>query len=245
MKIMVKQFLALSLMFVLLLVPVMTGAQEIQQNQQAQGDNATGSGPAVPRSLSLAVAKTMQTQMVNLANKLQNNTATGADYGLAAGALGAYFANSNESGFTLNVEKWILSNQALFLNDPSVAQLQAGYKTLKANVPGIPSGLTFGQYETYFTSATVAARQAFLTSVRTEGLAAYQNQIILGLNNAAASANNTRNGARFLIAGCTVPGASIAGVYLGIVALVVTGPVGWAIAAGGVALGGVGLLTGC
>jgi hypothetical protein len=44
---------------------------------------------------------------------------------------------------------------------------------------------------------------------------------------------------------CAVPWASGAGLYLGIVALFVTGPVGVGIGIGGLAFGGLGLFTGC
>lgn len=93
-------------------------------------------------------------------------------------------------------------------------------------------------------------RQQFYSAVQQHGLDYVNQQVIAALQSAAneamlrAMGNSRLRTAAF--GACTgAPWLTIAGFYFGIVALAVSGPVGWAIAAGGIAVGGAGLLTGC
>jgi len=131
----------------------------------------------VPASLSLAVAKTMQTTMISLGNKIYNNSAVAADYSSAATAAQAFFANSDEVGFTANIQAWILANSSLFTTTPTTAQLEAAYTTLQS----IGSTVTYSEYSNSLLAVPLAARQQFLTTVKTEGLSYFHAQLVAAL----------------------------------------------------------------
>lgn len=100
------------------------------------------------------------------------------------------------------------------------------------------------------TSVPLATRQQFYNTVQANGLAYVHTQLVNEVLAFAASTMRhmgSGSGQFSLVNKITsaVPWLTIGGLYLGIVALAVTGPVGWRIAAGGLALGGVGLLGGC
>lgn len=244
MKVVAKQFLSLLLAIGITLLPAVANAQQQQSGakpnvQPVGGGGGVGGGyrpPNVPQSLSLAVVQTMQAKMVALNNKLQNNTVTPSDYAAAATSAQAYFANSDETGWTANLQTWIISNESLFTTDPTTAQLQAGYAALQQ--VGVVS--TYGQYVQTITGVSLSDRQAFWTQVKTSGLASYHAGLISELNTLSAQLSR-RGGGMILLAGCEF-NLHVAGLYLGIVALAVTGPVGVGIAVAGLALGGASLL---
>jgi hypothetical protein len=197
--------------------------------------HCAGAGsPTIPPTLSQAVVTTMQTSMVNLSNKITAGRAGATDYASAATGFQAFSSNAQEVGFTSNIQAWILANPSLFTNaNPTQAQFQTGYTALK-NMGVIA---TLAEYENSITSVAASDRQAFLTTVQTSGLNAYHTQVVNALNAAAAQASKRLNGGAVAHASCERPMAAI-GLYLGIVALACGGPVGWGIAAAGLACGG-------
>lgn len=243
MKVIAKQFLSMLLAIGMLFLPAIANAQQqhggAKPNVQPIGVPGGGGGgyrpPTVPQSLSLAVVQTMQAKMVSLNNKLQSNTVTASDYAAASTAAQAYFANSDETGWTANLQSWIIANESLFTTDPTTAQLQAGYAALQ-NI-GVVS--TYGQYVQTITGVSLSDRQAFWTQVDTSGLASYHAGVISELNTLSAQITR-QNGGLMIQVGCEF-NLHVAGLYLGIVALAVSGPVGWGIAAAGLALGGASL----
>jgi hypothetical protein len=242
MRVVAKQFLIILLAIGMTLLPAVADAQQqsgAKPNVQPVGGGGGVGGyrpPNVPQSLSLAVVQTMQAKMVTLNNKLQNNTVTPSDYAAASTSVQAYFANSDETGWTANLQTWIIANESLFTTDPTTAQLQAGYAALQQ--VGVVS--TYGQYVQTITGVSLADRQAFWTQVKTSGLAAYHAGLISELNTLSAQLSR-RGGGMVLLAGCEF-NLHVAGLYLGIVALAVAGPVGVGIAVAGLALGGASLL---
>jgi hypothetical protein len=213
-----------------------------QQSQKPQVQPAPGGcppdcggsrGPTIPPSLSLGVVQTMQTSMVNLSNKSIAGRAVATDYASAATAFQAFSANSAEVGFTANMQAWILANPSLFTTQtPTATQFQAGYAALQK----IGVIATLAEYESSITSVSLSDREAFITMVQTTGLAAYHTAIVAALNAKATQALSRRSGGAVSQVDCE-HGLAAAGLYLGIVALACTGPVGWGIAAAGIALG--------
>lgn len=202
------------------------------------GGGSMPRGPVVPGSLSVAVVQTMQAKALILQTKMQTNSQTAADYASLASATESYFANSNETGWTKTLQTWILANPTLFTSNPTTNELEAGYASLeKAGVK-----TTYGAYANSILAVPLATRQAFLNTVKTKGLTAYHAQIVSELNVLAAQ---TRDHFSYQLAECRAPYLSGAGLYLGIVALCVAGPIGVGIAVAGLAFGAAGLFGGC
>jgi hypothetical protein len=150
-----------------------------------------------------------------------------SDFSAAATSMQSYFANSDETGFTANMQTWILANPTLFKTEnPSAAQLQAGFAQLQS------LGLTssYNSYVQTLTGDPLADREAFFSFVQTSGLKAYHANLVSSLN--VLSARNHRSGQLsyasahgkggklVLINAWTFSWAS-AGIYLGIVGLVI------------------------
>jgi hypothetical protein len=228
----------------LLTTVVPTRAQE-QQNPIRIGPPecppACGGGSKMvpPVNLSVAVAQNFQSKMLTLNNKLQAHQATSATYAAAASAAQAYFANSVEVGWTNIMQRWILANTDLFTGNPTVTQLHQGYNELVA----AGAVVTYNQYVQMIESDPLTDREEFLAFVQTYGLSAVHTSIVNQLNVLAADLTNRHNGSAGTI---QVNKWSFTwgavGLYMGIVGLACTGPVGVAIVVGGLAAGAIGLL---
>lgn len=244
---MLRKGLVVVVMSVLLLASVAPPlfAQEQQENPIRIGpcgsdcNPNSGGGPVPPKNLSLAVAKTLQSKMLTLNNKLQAHQASSADYAAAATAAQAYFSNSDEVGWTGILQSWILNNSSLFTTvSPTQAQLKAGYATL-TNAGAV---VTYNQYVQEITGDPLADREAFLSFVQTYGLSAVHTEIVSQLNVMSAQVATRHNGGIILHANKWTFTWGAVGLYLGIVGLACTGPVGVAIAIAGLGCAGVGLL---
>ena|ERR1700689_4935435 len=95
----------------LIFTPVSHG-QAAPDNVCAPPCNPGGGGggtlpppPKAPSSLSLAVVQTLQSKMLTVSNKLDSGQQpTSSDYAAAATAAQAYFANSDETGWTSTLQ---------------------------------------------------------------------------------------------------------------------------------------------
>ncbi|MGD0402059.1 MAG: hypothetical protein ABSB66_02595 [Candidatus Acidiferrales bacterium] len=133
----------------------------------------------------------------------------------------------------------------MFTTDPSTSVVQAAYSALEAKGA---VALSESQFVSAIQSVPLATRQQFYSIVNTNGLAYYHAQMIVNLQTLATEVASMHNGAIYLTAGCHVPIVAIGAAYFGIVALAVTGPVGWAIGAIAAVSGRAslfGLLGGC
>jgi hypothetical protein len=250
-----KQFVTMFLTIGLFFAP----ALQAQQSQTATPQNVPvpvqGNGPtppstpsisyngslSVPSGVSLAVAQTEQSAMVNLSNKVNANTATSSDYASAATATQAMFGNFNETGFTAAIQAFIVANETLFTTNPTTAQLTYAYNQAKA----AGSSLTLAQFENFMLSSTLAERQALYTAAQQGQLQATFNEVVTELQGLSASLRHGSNGANYILAGCGL-GLVLAsvGIFIGVVGLVLA--TGGAAAAGiavglGETLGGAGI----
>jgi hypothetical protein len=177
----------------------------------------------VPREVSVAVVKHAAKKITIVHNKLkQNEIVSATDYASAASALEAQFANFEETGLTRNVEKWMAENR--------IAE-----RVLR---------------EPEFAKYPIEVRDEFARALSEHGLPYIHKQIVRSLYAHAELAANRGNGGRFAHAccgPCAVPWLSIGSLYLSIVAVAITGPAGVVVALtyATIAIGGVGLLTGC
>lgn len=245
---MIKKVLSIVAMGALLFVtiPPVFGQQSVQQ-KSATPENVPiippppppgGGGPRIPVSLSVAVAQTMQAKMLTLNNQLQANHATAAAYSAAATAAQAYFANSAETGWTAIMQAWILANPALFTSqNPTTAQLEAGYAQLQAQ----GAVVTYSQYVQMITGDPLADRESFLSFVQTNGLAAFHANLVTALNVLSAQVITRHHGGVMIQVNTWSFSWGAAALYLGVVALACTGPVGIAIAVAGLAAGAIGV----
>jgi nitrate reductase alpha subunit len=265
MKIALKQFVTMFLAIGLLFAPAL---QAQQQSQTAKPQNVPvpvqGNGPAppspsppsisyngslsVPSGVSLAVAQTEQSAMVNLSNKVNANTAASSDYASAATATQAMLGNFNETGFTAAVQAFIVNNETLFTTNPTTAQLTYAYNQAKA----AGSSLTLAQFENALLSSTLAERQALYTAAQQGQLQAALNDMVTQLQGLSASLRRGSNGGHYILAGCGLGfGIRSLGIYLAVVGLVVaTGgagavALGTAIGIAGVGGSVVGEILGC
>jgi hypothetical protein len=176
-----------------------------------------------PREVSVAVVKHAAQKITIIHNKLKANEPVSAtDYASLASALEAQFSNFEETGLTSSVAKWIVENRMTeaVLREPEFSQ-----------VP-------------------LDVREKFIEAFGEHGLPYIHQQIVKSLYAHAELAASRANGGHFARAccgPCRVPWLSIAGLYLTIVGLALTGPPGLIlgltyITAG---MGGLALLTGC
>lgn len=182
-----------------------------------------------------------QKQSVTVYNKMSNHQITSADYASEATILSAMFDNWDKAGFTKTLETLIVNNPGMFETAPTNDQLHKGWLLIEN------TGLyaTESDYDTYMLNSVQQQGQALVSFVQTNGLAALHAALVQEFQSLANNSRNQRDGVTLRLAKCKVPWASMAGLYLSIAALVVTGPVGVAIAVVGIASGGAGLLGGC
>lgn len=241
-KLVLSTFLCAGMLF----IPALD-AQQQQQQDASPSDGYTG--PQVPTSLSLGVVQTMQSKMLVLNNKLQNGQQpTASDDAAASTSMQAYFANSDETGWTANLQTWIINNADLFTTlNLSVAQLQAAY----TNLQGTGAIISYHQFVEGIMGDSLSDREAFLNFVETSGLQAFHSNMVRALT-VLSTANATsgklsyaslhrRGLGKMLLVGTWTFSWAAAGMYLAIVGLVVaTGGAG-AVALGiGIGVAGVG-----
>jgi hypothetical protein len=189
-------------------------------------------------------------------------------------ALQLQFANWDEVGFTTNIQNWILANVALYTTaTPTTAELQAGYQqlvnigvnaTYSQYVNSILSQ-TLAVRQSFISLVQTKGLKnvhsmivAELTNyAKTAEKVDSRNHLTYSsahLKNACEDLLDSRtargehygfHNTGLVLVGNGPPWLTIAGLYLGIVALAVSGPVGWGIAAAGLAIGGAGLMSGC
>jgi hypothetical protein len=197
-----------------------------------------GGGPVVPSSVSTSVAQVASNSAITLQNHYAAGTVTASDFASAASAIQSMFANDNETGFTANMQTYILANASLFETNPTQAQLNSAY----ASVQKLGSTLTLTQFESAFTSSTLSERQAFFSSVQTNGLQYVFGEVVTELQQTAAHYQNNSHGGRLVFAECT-NGFSlrVAGLYLGIIGLTIASAGTFLVLAGAIGAVGIGL----
>jgi hypothetical protein len=194
-----------------------------------------------PPGVSIAVMNQANANLSAFWNKLAANKVTSSDFSTAATTFQIVFANWDEAGYTIMLQSYVLNNESLFLNGPTSAQIQAGWKTLVANTK---AAISESQYTNLIQGVTVTERQELLNTIKSQGLKYLHSQVVSELQTLSAAA--ARNpGAILVLAKCAVPWLTLVGLYVGIAALAVSGPVGWGMAAGALAAGGAGVLSGC
>jgi hypothetical protein len=204
-------------------------------------------GPATPGSFSTSVANTMTSVSVTAQGHLNSSsTLLASDYTAMATALQTFVNEEDSTGFTATIQTWLLANSALFTTTPTAAQIQAAYTGL--NKSGTAVTVTEADFVSALQATPLAQRQKFISLVQANGLDYFYDGLISNLHQLAADAMNMRHGGVYLQAECLIPWAGIGASYFGIVALAVSGPVGWTIGAVAavVAIGSqFGLFGGC
>lgn len=201
-------------------------------------------GPSSPSSFSTSVANGLSSASYT-AQGHYNSTGSlqSSDYTALATSAQTFFSEMDSTGATATIQSWILSNQELFTTNPTEAQLEAAFTALNAS--GSALVVPESTFINYILNVPLADRQEFLSYVEADGLDYIHSQVVAELNTLAGEAMNMRHGGAVMLAGCHVPWATIAGFYIGIAALAVTGPVGWAMGAASIAIGMGGAIGGC
>jgi hypothetical protein len=228
--------------FLLWVVPPATHAQ--QQNKTVPPpiqclDCSPHPNLTVPAGVSTAIAQVAENKFITLQNHLAANITTAADIAAAASALESMFANDNESGFTAKMQAYYLANAVLFETNPTQAQINTAYAWVQNN----GGKLTLTQFESAFTSSTLAERQAFYSTVQTNGLEYVFSQIVTQLEQISARYQKGEHVGDLVFADCPSTGIALraAGLYVGIVALSIATAGAFLALAGAMAAVGIGL----
>jgi hypothetical protein len=235
--------------------------------------------PSIPPTINTSVAQQTQIVATNVQAHIYLGHFYPTDAASFATALQFQFANWDEVGFTTILQNWILTNSALYTTTPTSQQLQTGYNALVSlginvtysqyanTILGQPLTVRQQFIQLVKTYGLKVLHATIVQELQAE--AAVASRVLPKLQTASARFKNTCDilnpdmgagyktfkgipqlqGVGFLLVGSGPPWLTIAGLYLGIVALAIGtlagGPVAWGIAAAGVAIGGAGLLMGC
>ena len=239
--------------FLLAVIPPATYAQQQSNNVQLPPGcppNCTSGSqyhaPYAPPIKGLASPSTFSTSVANGVSSTsvtaQNHYKTSgrfqsSDYTAMATSLQTFFNEENSTGFTASFQTWILNNKALFTTNPTLAQVEAAYSAL--NTSGEAVAIPESTFVNNILDTSLTIRSEFYSYVQADGLEYIHSQIIATLRTLATEALNSQHGGVFVLADCQIPWVSIGAAYLGIAALAISGPVGWAIGAAA-AFGGLG-----
>jgi hypothetical protein len=186
-----------------------------------------------------AMARQLQEVLAPLAEKAVENRLTAADYATMATALRMTFANWDETGFTKNLENFILSHRERFLEDQNAEQIHEGWMKVKTSLAE-GSVVTEGDYARSVQRVTREDKERFLGIVKTQGLSGFQSQLVEQLEARARWAATRTSGLAQVTCYETASfWTGTASLYLSIVALAAsaTGPVAAGIGAVSLVLG--------
>jgi hypothetical protein len=124
-----------------------------------------------------AMARQLQEVLAPLAEKAVENRLTAADYATMATALRMTFANWDETGFTKNLENFILSHRERFLEDQNAEQVHEGWMKVKTSLAE-GSVVTEGDYARSVQRVTREDKERFLGIVKTQGLSGFHSQLV-------------------------------------------------------------------
>lgn len=203
----------------------------------------------VPAGTSAAIVVQFQKDMAPIIDHAARGVLTSTDYASMKASLGMVFANWNESGFTKNLQAYVLSHRDLILEGPTGAQVHAAWLQVRASLPRT-SLLTEGEYADSLLRSTREDRARFLNMVQSQGLEKFQEGILQELQGLSDMAARHALRPGIVLTGCNNNVAFYAGAastYLGIVAIAAaaTGPVAGGIAIVSAALGLVSLIASC
>jgi hypothetical protein len=207
---------------IVLIVLLLSGQMSFAQEKKIE----------VPSGVSHGVAAEAQTALAAMVEHYHSGTLSGQDVSRAAQALRSTFANWDESGFTAELQAYILAHEAKILEGPTAEEIHAVHRNSAVSV-------SEEEYSRAVLRTTRGDRFRFLEQVKSEGLKSFHQHLLAQLD---GSARNMVQGfgnvfVQQVYWGCWADFLGVASLYFGIAAMAVAGPVGIAIGIFSIGLG--------
>jgi hypothetical protein len=170
----------------------------------------------------------------SLHDHLNSGTAAPKHFIKATEAFKMAVLNWDESGLTDKLQVYLLENEQKILDGPTSEELHLGYLRVSSHMM-----VTEAEYDNSMLRFTRTDRVQFMSDLKSFGLKTMNHRAVLQLENYTDRVSRGNQSALFQTAGWI----GVVGLYLGIVAMAVSGPVGVAIGIAALAISAYDILT--